>query len=436
MKHPPNILLITTDQQSAGALSCAGNPHLRTPAMDSLAAQGVRFDRAYCTQPLCTPSRASLFTGRMPHQCETTANNREISAALRPQGLGHWLRQAGYECLYGGKWHVAPIAMPAQNEHGFTVLAGFDDNRLAPACTNFFQDWARRPAGTRKPFFLAANFDNPHNICEYARNMTLPWLTLPPPPPPEECPPLPPNFLPSDPEPEIIRIEQRCNFSIHPTLNWTEADWRRLRWAYFRLTEWVDACIQRILEGLSETGLADDTVVIFTSDHGDGHGAHQWNQKSLLYEEVVRIPLIIREPGRRAGQTDSQLVSNGLDLFPTLCAYAECEPPPGLAGLNLRSLLRNITPAQPSRTGLVIECFFDGGRGYGTTGRAWVESEWKYIVYDKGRQREQLFNLAEDPGELRNLAFDPAFQPQVAASRQRLRAACAQTADPYRGFAD
>jgi choline-sulfatase len=125
-----------------------------------------------------------------------------------------------------------------------------------------------------------------------------------------------------------------------------------------------------------------------------------------------------------------------LDLFPTLCAYAECEPPPGLAGLNLRSLLRNITPAQPSRTGLVIECFFDGGRGYGTTGRAWVESEWKYIVYDKGRNREQLFNLAEDPGELRNLAFDPAFQPQVAASRQRLRAACAQTADPYRGFAD
>jgi arylsulfatase A-like enzyme len=436
MKHQPNILLITTDQQSACALGCAGNPHLKTPAMDGLAAGGVRFDRAYCTQPLCTPSRASLFTGRMPHQCEATANNREISPAVRPRGLGNWLRQAGYECLYGGKWHVAPVAMPAQNDHGFTVLAGFDDNRLAPACTNFFREWTRRPAGSRKPFFVSANFDNPHNICEFARNMPLPWLQLAAPPPPETCPPLPRNFLPSVPEPEIIRIEQGCNFSIHPTLNWTEADWRRLRWAYFRLIEWVDARIQALLDSLSETGLADDTVVIFTSDHGDGHGAHQWNQKSLLYEEVVRIPLIIREPGQAGGRVDGRLVSNGLDLFPTLCAYAGCEPPPDLAGLNLRPLLPSATPSQPSRTGLAIECFFDGGRGYGTTGRAWIESDWKYVVYDKGQNREQLFNLANDPGEMRNLAFDPAFQPQVATARKRLRAACELSADPFRSFAD
>ncbi len=217
MKPQPNILLITTDQQSASAMGCANNPYLKTPAMDSLAATGVRFERAYCTEPICSPSRASLFTGLMPHQCEVTANNREIKAQIRPQGLGNWLRQAGYECFYGGKWHVAPITMPAQNEHGFTVLSGFDDNRLAPACTNFLQEWARRPAGDRKPFFLSANFDNPHNICEYARNMNLPWLKLPAPPPPEDCPPLPANFLPSEPEPEIISIEKAANFSLYPT---------------------------------------------------------------------------------------------------------------------------------------------------------------------------------------------------------------------------
>ena len=201
MASQPHILLITTDQQSASALSAAGNPHLQTPTLDRLAAEGVRFDRAYCTQPLCTPSRASLYTGRPPHQCEATANNRELCAAVRPLGLGHWLGRQGYECVYGGKWHVAPISMPLQNEHGFTVLSPFDDNRLAPACTRFFQDYVRRPAAERKPFFLAANFDNPHNICEYARNMNLPWLRLPPPPPPGQCATRSANFFPPDPEP-------------------------------------------------------------------------------------------------------------------------------------------------------------------------------------------------------------------------------------------
>lgn len=436
MKHQPNILLITTDQHSAQALSCAGNPHLKTPAIDRLADDGVRFDRTYCTQPLCTPARASWFTGLMPHQCEATANNREICAAVRPNGLGNWLRQAGYDCFYGGKWHVAPIAMPAQNEHGFEVLSGFNDNHLAPACAQFFNDWTRRSAGSRKPFFLAANFDNPHNICEYARNMPLPWLRLPPAPPADQCPPLPANHLPGSLEPEIIRVEQAANFNIYPTLNWSEADWRRLRWAYFRLVEWVDARIGELLDGLQAAGLTDDTLIVFTSDHGDGHGAHQWNQKSLLYEEVVRIPFIIREPGRSGGRIESRLVSNGLDLFPTVCAYAGCEPPPGLTGVNLRPVIADPNAPRPARPGLAVECFFDGGRGYNTTGRAWIESDLKYVVYDRGRNREQLFHLAEDPGEMRNLAFEPAFQNQTAAARKKLRAACEQTGDPYRAFAD
>ena len=105
-KDPPNILLIVTDQQQAAGMSCAGNPDVNTPVLDNLAEQGVRFSNAYCTNPLCTPSRASMFTGRMPHEIDTMGNGRKINPNFRSLELGNLFKQAGYNCAYGGKWHV------------------------------------------------------------------------------------------------------------------------------------------------------------------------------------------------------------------------------------------------------------------------------------------------------------------------------------------
>jgi arylsulfatase A-like enzyme len=334
MVDRPNILYIFTDQQSAFALGCMGNPDLATPAMDSLAETGRLFVQTYCTQPLCTPSRASMFTGLLPHQCGPTRNGAPIGPQHRGRELAHVLARAGYVCAYGGKWHVPEAEMPEDNDHGFRKICGFDDLRLADTCVSFFRE--RRA----QPFFLVASFDNPHNICEWGRSQCLPWGPIGEPPPPDECPALPANFHVARFEPEIIRIEQRAHWAIYPTVDYTDDDWRRHRWAYYRLVEKVDQQIGIMLDGLRKTGLERETVVIFSSDHGDGHGAHQWNQKSVLYEEAVRVPLIISWKGvTTGGVPDAEhLVSNGLDLFRTVCDYAGVDVPPGLPGLSLRPL--------------------------------------------------------------------------------------------------
>ena len=134
MTEKPNILYIFTDQQFAGAMSCAGNEDVHTPSLDRLAAEGVRFEKAYCAFPLCTPSRASMFAGRWPHELGIKGNGVPIGEAFQPEELGHLLSNAGYDCAYGGKWHVPEIAIP--DGHGFRNINGFDDQgRLLPLVT-------------------------------------------------------------------------------------------------------------------------------------------------------------------------------------------------------------------------------------------------------------------------------------------------------------
>src|SRR5215203_524469 len=181
----PNVLLIMTDQQQSVALSCAGNRDVRTPNLDALAARGTRFTSAFTTFPLCTPARAGLFSGRMPHALDVMNNNLPLADAVREQTLGHLFARAGYDCAYGGKWHVTQIAM--QDGFAFRRISGFDDNALPPAAIEFL----RTPR--EQPFLLVTSFDNPHNICEHSRNQPLPWgevslATT------EDCPNLAPNF--------------------------------------------------------------------------------------------------------------------------------------------------------------------------------------------------------------------------------------------------
>lgn len=419
----PNILYLVTDQQSAGAMSCAGNRDLRTPAMDRIAAEGMRFERAYCTQPLCTPSRASMFTGLMPHEAGAPLNGQSIRADLRARELGHVLRQAGYTCTYAGKWHVPEAEMP--DGHGFTRIGRLRDEAIAEACVDFL----RQPHA--RPFFLVASFTNPHNICEWARSQPLHEGPIPEPASVEECPALPPNFDIPDSEPEIIRVEQRAHFKMHPTAGYTRDDWRRYRFAYYRLVEKVDAELARVLAALDATGHDRDTLVIFSSDHGDGQGAHQWNQKCVLYEESVRVPLMARLPGRiKPGSVEAlRLTSNGLDLFPTLCDFAGITPPVPLPGRSLRPLLEG-RPPSAWRDHVFVETVFDGGRGYGTEGRMVRTARYKYCIYSMGRNREQLIDLLDDPGELGNLAGDPRHGVTLDEHRRRLKDCLTSTGDP------
>lgn len=416
----PNVLLIMTDQQQSAALSCAGNRDVRTPNLDALAARGTRFTSAYTTFPLCTPARASLFSGRMPHALDVMNNNLPLSDAVREQTLGHLFARAGYDCAYGGKWHVTQIAM--QDGFAFRRISGFDDNALPAAAAGFLQTKRDRP------FFLVASFDNPHNICEHSRNQPLPWGEVPL-AAPEDCPNLPPNFAAGPQEPEALRVyaERAGKFRRRPA--YTADRWRLLRHVYYRLVENVDAQIGQILDALRRTGQADDTLVVFTSDHGDMAGAHELNQKHSLYDESARIPLVLAGPGVAAGHTVDEPVSQ-LDVLPTICDLAAVDAPGDLPGVALRPAVER-RPFE--RDPVVVQSFWadEISSAVSVQARCLVTRRHKYVVHEWGEYREQLFDRAADPWELVNLAVESRHRPLLEESRATLREWCRAAGDRF-----
>ena len=340
-----NVVYVFCDQLSATAVSYAGNPDVHTPNIDRLAAEGVRFDRGYCTFPLCTPARASMFSGRNPHEVGVPFNGHGIDERYREQELGNLVRAAGYECGYGGKWHVREIAMPVDNDHGFEVYSGWDDSNLAGRCVDYMREHRDGP------FFVVASFDNPHNVCEMAREQILPWGPVPEVPRIEDCPPLPPNW-PVDPYEPGAMQSFRAWFRRHHALgeSYTADQWRRYRYLYYRIVERADREVGRILEGIDELGLADSTLVIFSSDHGDMAGAHGFTQKTVLYDDAVRVPFIFRGPGVEKGKVvPGALASNGLDLLPTICDYAARAGFGGLGGAESSALPRRTRSGDVAR---------------------------------------------------------------------------------------
>lgn len=426
--RPPNVLLVMTDQHSAHMLGCAGATHVRTPHLDALVAQGTRFGRAYVTFPLCVPSRTSMMTGSYPHELDvhTNAPATEPAAVRGLDSLAACLGRADYRCSYAGKWHaVAPSADPGT---GFEVIKDFGDDGLVEAVEKYL----RTTADDERPFFLVASFDDPHTICEVARGQSSYYGALTP-VALEHTPNLPSNFGQQPFEPEALRHEQSVAPYGYGTGSYTPEDWRHYRQAYADLVHRADANVGRLLGVLDDLDLADDTVVVFTSDHGDGDAAHGWNQKSALFEEIVRVPLIVRWPGRvRAAGFDTSLVSVGLDLLPTLCDVAGVQPPGGSRGRSLLPVLAEHgapprVPEGPEQ--VVVETGFGAGPRPRTSGRAVIEQRWKYVVYSWGQHREQLFDLDADPGEMVNLAVESAYGGVLQRFRRSLLDWCLETED-------
>lgn len=428
----PDILFILTDQQQADALSCAGAPGLRTPAMDSLAARGVRFARTYSYQPLCTPSRTCLMTGQPSRLFGTRVNNLEPGLPGNTPTIGRLLSAAGYDTAYVGKWHV-PIRPENSALHGFTTMRNVSnegrDDLVAAPCDEILR--RNRSA----PQFLVAALINPHDAAEYARGQPLPNGDLPPPPPPDRCPPLPPNHELLSDEPEALLRVKKLVPKVHPTAAWDEARWRQYLWGYHRLVEKSDALVGRLLDSLAGSGRERDTLVIFSSDHGEGGGAHGWNQKSVLYEESVRVPFLVAGPGLAGrGRVDNEhLLSLGLDLLPTLCDYAGAAVPAACPGLSLRPLIED-RPGAPWRDHVVAETEFHLARNSmssGIQGRMVRTGRFKYTVYSEGANREQFFDLGRDPGETRNLLREPAAAAGLARHRQLLAEWGQRTGDGF-----
>jgi arylsulfatase A-like enzyme len=239
----------------------------------------------------------------------------------------------------------------------------------------------------------------------------------------DRCPPLPTNHGIPDHEPQCIARNYAGgnSFRAYVRTNWGEEPWRLHRWAYCRLTEMVDAEIGIVLDALREAGLQDNTLVVFTSDHGDMDAAHKLEHKSVLYEESVHIPFVMSFPGviSKGAVDNTHFVSNGLDLLPTLCDYAGIEPPAGLPGRSLRPLAEG--KAAPKWRDYVVS--------ESQNGRMLRTDRFKYCLYDEGENREQLTNLKDDPGEMRNLAEDPSFRGVLDQHRQLLKSWVDQTGD-------
>lgn len=437
MAKQPNVLLILTDQQTISAMSGAGNPHLRTPAMDALAQRGVRFTRSWCANPVCGPSRASLFTGRTTSQLGAWFNPCSIPDDMRT--LGESFRDAGYQTPYIGKWHVPDSYPPGAGDiPGFDNDAITEDQRLHlgeiadPLAVTRARDFLMRKH--HEPFFLTVSLLNPHDICYHISNAFQEVLGKYWPKEVDELPPLPDNFAIQSNEPKfqnIRRQETQYGREMAEIRDWDETRWRQYLFAYYRMTETVDAHIGEVLKALDKGGHSEDTIVVFTSDHGESVAAHRMVVKLSLYEESLAVPLVICDP--RSTLQDKVIEdwrANGVDLAPTLLDLTGLPPEKQHAG---RSLAPALQRKADERRYNVAEVYPKKDRPE-VTGRAIEMDGWKYCAFgsDYGFE-ESLVNLGDDPGELVNLLAEP--NEETAAKRlkliAKLREWCAHTGDDF-----
>lgn len=451
MSTRPNILIITTDQQHHAMMSCAGNRWLSTPSMDRIAARGVRYERAYCSNPVCVPSRFSWWTGRMPSAIGMRQNGgikSALPAEIHEGSMGHLVSRAGYRAVFAGKVHLPGDLSPEST--GFEYLCPDERYRLAVECGRFIREQGTRArrdeadtpptrddrrVGSHEPWLLVANFINPHDICHHALNefatsdfeqllvgkcieeranvdevleLAKPWDE-------DEfferhCPPLPANHEPQADEPQAIGdLLDHRPFRRKARDLWGEREWRLHRWVYHRLTERVDEQIGVLLDALETSGQADDTVVIFTSDHGDHDSSHKLEHKTIFYEEAARVPLLIADPRARqtvrGGTVRNGLVQTGLDLMATVCDYVGIEVPPHNLGLSLR----------PSASGASARAPRDGVYAENESSYMYVTDAYKFVRYDGGAHARQLYDLTRDPAETRNWIEEPGNE--AVASR-------------------
>jgi choline-sulfatase len=413
-RRRPDVILVLTDQQRADAFGAAGAADVRTPVMDRLAREGVLFTRAFTATPQCSPSRAALMTGRYPHRTGVMGNTAGVEGRAGGQSpppagmsgsldrslptLGRVFAAAGYETAYFGKWHLGG----SPGDYGFQIHdAKVHDPTLASRVVAYLR---QRAAPETKPLFLVVSWLNPHEIYSVADA-----------PPPEArvqaAARLPSNLaddLRGKPFPQRHYLEQDQG---KPFVGADRTMWRRYRAFYNELVETVDREIGTVLGALAPGDAPPITV--FSTDHGDLGGAHGLPYKGpAMYEELVRIPLVIAWPGRiRAARSDA-LVSL-IDLLPTLCDLTGVPPPPDVDGLSLRPVL-TASPGSAPRVREMVFAEYYGKQSWRVPIRMVRTARWKYVRYLG--YGEELYDLDADPGELRNLAGEA----NVAAERARL----------------
>jgi len=407
--RPKNILLVITDQQHFDTIAAGGCDHLRTPAMDRLYKQGTLFEASYSTNPVCSPARSSIFTSRTSSETTVYINGKRIPEHI--PNMGQWFTQhTKYETVYAGKWHLPKTY--TYSIPGFKVIntglsgAGYIcDPVVSRSCEAYIRN---RPAD--QSFLMVASFMQPHDICEWLRLNTecpseprYPELE-------DQLPPLPKNFEYDKREPEHVSAGRLKRDPFVGKAAWDNQQWRYYQWSYYRHIEMVDAEIGRLLEALEETNRLEDTLIVFTSDHGEGLGHHQTVRKGTLYDESLRVPLIFSWPGHiKQRYTCSSVPVSGLDILPTLCDYAQIPTPGKVRGSSLKPVLE----------GKPLERAYVVSEVSSNTGRMVRTKRYKYIKYIDDPV-EQLFDMEKDPDEMKNLAGNSEYAAVIKEHRQML----------------
>ena len=426
----PNILFVFSDQQRWDTVDAYGSPIFPglTPHLDSLAADGVRFENAFTCQPVCGPARAALQTGLYPTQLGCFTNARGLPTGQRT--IAHDLRDAGYTAGYIGKWHLAqetpdaksyafaPIPEPRRggyqywlaadvlefSSHGYEGVLWDTDNRRvdfegyrADALTDFALDYLDRYAGGARsePFFLFLSYIEPHHQNDLNRFVG-----------------------------PLGSKRRFADFRVPGDLKSNGGDWREQLPDYLGCCSSLDRNLGRLRARLQANGLAENTLVVYASDHGCHFRTRNNEYKRACHDGCIRIPLIAAGPGFRGGTVVKDLVSL-IDLPPTVLTAAGIAPPPAMRGKALQPLLAGDSAGWPAEVFLQLS--------EAQVGRAIRTAKWKYSVAapdkvgwrDAGSDRyveDCLYDLAQDPYEQDNRVTDPActgIRAQLARTLQQ-----------------
>ncbi len=438
----PNILLFMVDQLTAHVLGPYGGTVCRTPVIDRLAARGTVFDQASCSYPLCSPSRASMMTGRLPSRIGAWDNGSELPAGVPT--VAHYLRRQGYYTCLSGKmhfvgpdqhhgfeerltteiypadfsWTPAPEVRDAADRFGAgvssvetilesgpmarTMQIDYDEDVTHHAVREIYH---RARSDDRRPFFLTVSLTQPHDPFV----TTPPWwdlydgISIDPP----RVPPI--SLDARDPHSRMLHAhygQDRTEIDTEATL--------RARRAYYGMTSHIDAMLGQVLDALEASGLAEDTIVVFTSDHGEMLGERGMWFKKTLFEPALSVPLILAGPGIPRGRVETPV--SLMDLLPTLADLAGTTLVTPHDGQSLCPLMAGSTAHGP-----VLAEHLDGG----TDAPRVMLRDGSLKLVLSAAYPPMLHDLAADPLELTDLAADPAAGRDLA----RLTAMAAEVWD-------
>lgn len=416
----PNILLIVADQMRGSALGIAGNPDVQTPHLDRLGREGVVFRRTYANVPVCCPARAILLTGTYPHVNGMVANDLRLRES--EVTLAEILRERGYRTGFVGKWHldggvrVPGFVPPGPRRQGFDFWAAYQCHHQhflpwyfrdtpemilvpkfeAEASCDFAEEFLRTQPRER-PFFLSVQMGPPHDPygapSDYMKRYAPEKLTMPE------------NWQPgSETRPERPAIPANLRRPGMPDAVYVKTGGREELAAYYAAITAIDDQVGRLMRVLREIGQDENTIVLFTSDHGDMLGSHGMRRKRKPHDESARVPGLLRFPPKVPARRALDTLFSHVDMAPTLLGLAGAPVPPHMQGVDLSPIARGEPAPQPEAVLLQLFVPFrpDG-----------VEKPWRGIVtprYTFARFEDEpwvLFDRVADPSERTNLAQEP-----------------------------